>query len=118
MQTDAIRIEIEEQISILNEALDSFYWNYLYKKQLLDDDIELLEKILKKAVMRFKTHKVIGIFLSGFTLISSVNTNQGTGILLIFLLFTLNNVYRYYKVMANLHTKINLLWLLEKVDQA
>lgn len=123
MNADEIKLDITEQISKTNESLSN-YWGVPWFEGILEEDIESLKKILKKARLTYKIHFYFSSVMSGFILIIQLlnffeiihkdfnKAGLAIGFTILFLFFTL----RYYKVKVNLEHKIYLIGLKNKID--
>jgi hypothetical protein len=124
MNSEEIKLDITEQISKTNERLSN-YWGIPWFDGILDEDIDSLKKVLKKATIYFKYHYYFSVVMSGFIMIIQLlqfleithkdmnKAGLAIGFTILFLLFTL----RYYKVKVNLEHKIYLLGLRERLLQ-
>jgi hypothetical protein len=124
MNSEEIKLDITEQISKTNERLSN-YWGIPWFDGILDEDIESLKKVLKKARITYKLHYYFSVVMSGFILIIQLlnffeitqndmnKAGLAIGCTILFLLFAL----RYYKVKVNLEHKIYLLGLRDRLLQ-
>lgn len=112
-----LKLNINEQISEINKVF-THHWENKLLKNLLSDNISVLEKALKKISRNFKTFYFISILmtliivpislLKYFELMDFINMDKiGLALLSSFgIMFT---TYRYYKLKVNIEFKIFLL---------
>jgi len=120
---EEIKLDIKEQISKTNKAFIN-YWGGLFLEGLLSEDLEKLDRLLKKTTKLFKFNIILSIPLSALVTIFSMlkffdfidfgNMNKA-GLAILFTVGSLTNTYRSYKIKVNLENKIYLLGLLDKI---
>ena len=125
MNMEELKIDIREQISKINLAFTN-YWGRLFLDGLLSEDLEKLDRLLKKTTKLFKFNIIVSIPLSALLTIFSMlkffdfidfgNMNKA-GLAILFTVVFLTNTYRSYKVKVNLENKIYLLGLLDKIGR-
>jgi len=125
---DEIKLDIEEQITKTNKAFTN-YWGRLFYDGLLDEDIESLEILLKKATKQFKGYRFVSIVISAilFTAMllaifnvwkfGSIKMNINLLAIFTFLSSMIRSLYSFYKIKVNLEHKIFLLGILEKIEK-
>jgi len=126
MNTNEITNDIEERISIINPSIDNF-WIRLNYGDLTIDDINSLEKILKRVSGMFRFNYIMSIvllgllwvlsFLTFLEIIDSEHLRKSAVFIIVMTPFVVN-AYKAYKVKVNLEYKIYLLRLLEKIEKA
>lgn len=118
-----IKQDISEQISKTNESLSN-RWGNPWFEGILEENPDLLKKLLKKVTRYYKFHLIMSVILSSFMLIVLLlnalevmhkDLNKA-GLVILFIITYLLGFYRYYQVKVNLEHKIYLLGLREKVD--
>jgi len=122
---EELKLDIKEQISKINKVFTN-YWDRLFFEGLLSEDLEKLDRLLKKTTNLFKYNIIVSIPLSAFLTIFSMlklfdfidfgNMNIA-GIAILFTVVSLTNTYRSYKIKVNLENKIYLLGLLDKIGR-
>jgi len=121
---DEIKIDIEKQIAKTNKVFHN-YWGKLFYDGLLDEDIESLERPLKKITRQFKGYKILSIVSSTFLIaISMLNFLDIIALgkmsqiapFIVITLSTQTSTYTFYKLKVNLENKIYLLGLLDKIE--
>jgi hypothetical protein len=128
MNTDKIKLDIKHRILIINKSFGSYTWINIYKDKLLDKEIEPLEKILKKATLRFKIDVVVAavfMVLISFLAIriiqekDLVDLKKINEMLVLIPLITgaVLHTFRLYKLKTNLENKIYLIRLLDIVKE-
>jgi len=125
METKEMKLEIEEQISIIELAFDN-YWARFISRDLLKDDISVLEITFKKISRLYKYQYLVSMVLIAFMFVASLLVIGGVvfkdttpykfGLLIICIMPILVNTFRYYKIKVNLGYKIYLLKLLERIN--
>ena len=127
MNENAIKKEIRERILEIDQTFPKRMVG-LYSENLKGDDIESLEKILKRISRGFIFHKVISIILIAFLwIVSFINyfkmseshfEMNKAGLLIICSLPLILNTYHFYKIKVNLENKIYLISLLARMNGA
>jgi len=125
MNTDKVKLDINEQISKINQVFSN-YWRKSYFNGILSNNLDSLENIHRKVTKNFKFCKDMSILLSSilvilsiinyFNIIDLVNLNKA-GLMILFTIVFLTNTYRIYKVKVNLENKIYLLRLLDQIEK-
>jgi len=125
---EEIRLDIKNQIAKTDKAFSN-YLGKLYLDGLLDEDIECLEILLKKATKSFKAFRIISIIFSVilfvfFVLaISDIGTfghirmNINLLAVILSIMAMMITSFRNYKIKVNLENKIYLLELLDKIEK-
>ncbi len=124
MNSDAIKLDITEQISKTNESLSN-YWGSPWFKGILEEDLDSLKNVHKKVTRYYKMQLVMSVLLSGSILVILLLNSleilhkdlNKAGLLILFMITYLLGFYRYYKVKVNLEHKIYLLGLRSKIDK-
>jgi hypothetical protein len=121
-----IKLDIETQIAKTNKVFHN-YWGKLFYDGLLDEDIESLERPLKKITRQFKGYKILSIVASAFLIIISMlnffdivafGKMNHIAPLIVITLSTHTSTLIFYKLKVNLENKIYLLGLLAKIERS
>ena len=125
MNENEIRNNIEERILEINEAFPKRMMSF-YSENFKSDDIESLEKILKRVSKSFVFYKICTIFFISLLWIVSfltffiwsglhLNLNKA-GLFIICTLPFVTNTFWFFKLKVNVENKIYLLRLLERMN--
>ena len=127
MNKNEIINNIEERILVINESFPKRMMSF-YSENFKSDDIESLEKILKRVSKSFIFSKIISIVLMSILWIlssitffkmceSHIDMNK-SGLLIISSLPFITNTFHFFKLKVNLEDKIYLLKLLKRINEA
>jgi len=125
MNKNEIIKDIEERILLINEAFPNRLVSF-YSENFKSDDIESLEKILKRVSKSFIFYKICTIiFISILWIVSSLTFFRWSGLhldlnkaglLIICTLPFVTNTFWFFKQKVNLENKIYLLRLLVRMN--
>ena len=124
MNTNQIRLEIQERISEIDETFPANF-SKSFNDKAIDNDIDKLEKLLKKVKLLMKSNYVflITIAVSLIAVLIKKNidgidrvSSLPIGILILLIASFIRGGFMVCQVKLNLENKIYLLKLLEKIE--